>query len=105
MRGGEATREGIPGQESPLSAFAARALWFALQVLIHLVNAGALGREVGMNIEVHGDAQAAVAQDDAHGLVVAAALDAAGGKAVAQGVVVKPKINRRQTKAVKNLKR
>ena len=43
-----------------------------------------------MDVEVEGGADVGVAEEDADGLVVAAALDAAGGEAVAEAVELEP---------------
>ena len=56
----------------------------------HLFDAALLLFHVGMDVEVEGGADVGMAEEDADGLVVAAALDAAGGEAVAQAVELEP---------------
>ena len=52
----------------------------------HGVDALALLLQIGVDVEVEGGADAGVAEEDADGLVVAFALDAAGGEAVAEAM-------------------
>ena len=67
-----------------------------LQVLLfaegfkHPADAAFLLLHVGMHIQVERGGDVGVAKERAHGLVVAVALDAAGGEAVAQSVVLQP---------------
>lgn len=56
----------------------------------HLFDAALLLFHVGMDVEVEGGADVGMAEEDADGLVVAAALDAAGGEAVAEAVELEP---------------
>lgn len=54
--------------------------------LPHSVDALALLLQIGVNIEVEGGADVGVAEEDANGLVVAFALDAAGSETVPEAV-------------------
>ncbi len=57
---------------------------FKSQELVHTVKAAFLLVEVGMNVKIEGRGHVGVAEYDTDGLVVAAALNTAGGKGMAQ---------------------
>ncbi len=57
-----------------------------LEQLPHSIDALAFLLQVGVNVEVEGGADVGVAEEDADGLVVAFAFDAAGGKTMPETV-------------------
>lgn len=71
-----------------------------LEAAGHSLDAAAFVVQAGVDIKVHGGGDGGVSQDGRHGLVVASALNAAGGKAVSQGVEAQGRNVQRQEELV-----